>query len=68
MKTDYNKLPMELFEKIAEYDLEGMVLNDCAYLSHKAMLEGVEFWWKQNENFIMEAVLEKVQRSEVKQT
>lgn len=61
---DYNELPMELFEKIAEYDLGGMVLNDCAYLSHKSMLEAVEIWWKRNRDFIMEAVLEKVQASE----
>lgn len=64
MPIDYNELPMETFEKIAEYDLGGMVLNDCTYLSHKAVLKAVEFWWKRNEEFIMEAVLGKVQSLE----
>lgn len=63
-KIDYSELPLRLFEKIAQYDLGGMVLNDCTYLSHKATLESVEIWWKRNENFIMEAVIEKFQSSE----
>lgn len=62
-KIDYNSLPMELFEKISQYDLGGMVLNDCAYLSHKSMLEAVEVWWNLNGNFIMNLVLSKFQGS-----
>jgi len=61
---DYNELPMEEFEKIAEYDLGGQILNDCTYLSHKEVVTAVDFWWKRNEKFIMEAVLEKVRSME----
>ena len=63
-KPDYSELPLELFEKIAPYDLEGMVLNDCTYLSPKSTLASVEIWWKINGAFIMEAVLEKIQSSD----
>ena len=59
---DYNKLPMKTFEKIAKYDLHGMVLNDCTFLSAKETLNAVEHWWDLNKTFIMQAVLEKVQR------
>ena len=62
-KIDYNDLPMEEFEKIAVYDLGGQVLNDCTYLSSKAVVEAVELWWKRSEGFIMDAVLEKVRSS-----
>lgn len=57
-------LPFEDFEKIAEYDLGGQILEDCAYLSHKSTLEAVEIWWKRNGDFILEACLEKVRNSE----
>jgi len=65
---DYNSLPMEEFEKVAEYDLGCMVLEDCAYLSHKSMLEAVEIWWKRNGDFIIQACLEKIRKcSETKE-
>lgn len=60
---NYNELPMELFEKIAHYDLDGTILQDCTHLSYKSVLDAVEWWWKEYGDFIMEAVLEKVQSS-----
>lgn len=57
-------LPLKDFEKIAEYDLGGQILEDCTYLSHESTLEAVEAWWKRNGDFIMEACLEKVRSSE----
>jgi len=63
-KIDYNSLPMEEFEKVAQYDLKCMVLNDCTYLSDKAVLDSVETWWKINGDFIIQACLEKIRRLE----
>ena len=55
-------MKFEDHEKVFDYDL-GMMLEDCAYTSSKQLVEDIEQWWGRYGDFILQACLEKVNRS-----
>lgn len=54
----------EDWEKIQQYDL-STILEDCSFTSSEKLINAIEKWWNINDDFILKACLEKVNKSNI---